>query len=801
MTLFRVVFLLILLLSFTVATTQAAPPPISLDEIEPVIGGSIVVERTEGRFGGDPDRWRMNMDIFISNTHPSDDLLLTDVFISYQGGSDPPDVVFNVATYYADTGRWIMPDIPEKNIIGNQIDAEETWRLVNVPEENVHPFPVPNSVTVELFFDGFSDPFSVTATLAEYVSPLSLGSYAFPGAAKDLPDGQYWTNDRSHTFSSHHRTYQRFAEDWGIRRWDGSTWTALKPSPSDPELNEDGLIWDKPIYAIADGQVVVCANGHPDNPRPGVIDPGVDSGDIPPGGNHLWIRNTEGPDERVLYAHFREDTIPEALCPDDPSLGEHDVPDGAFVSAGQYLGRVGNSGNSSGPHLHIHSQTDGEGVTPLLYHNIWSVQEDFFDPNYAWNVASNGAVSSHKKEPSRGVFVNPQPRANVAIMKTSTPTPAVAGTNIVSTIQVTNHGPDAASGVIASDILPPGFDYQSDTGNCIEGPSNILTCSVGGMSAQDGNGNPDTVTFEIDSNIAPDLVFNNGGPVITMNTVQVTNTVFDDSSQDNTYAEEITVIAEADLSIESFSIIAPPDVLIGEDAQGLATAMVTSKGPSSPMHATIAVNGTSGGANAIPDNLNVFVPALEANELRAVEIPFTVVCNEPGKHSIALLGNISPSSSDDIDPNGANNNAATPLIEVECVVPVALNNKPGSDPNSIHYDNGTIPAAVLTTDVGEYNLPIAFDASTIDPLSARFGEKDLVWTKTGGAPERHNRGHIEDAFELDETTKDGDLDMVLHFKATQSGLTESSTMGCIRGLFKDGTDTFSFFGCDDVRNR
>ena len=59
------------------------------------------------------------------------------------------------------------------------------------------------------------------------------------------------------------------------------------------------------------------------------------------GGNNLVILHG---DCRVLYAHFKHDTI-------DPAVA---FP-GARVTAGQFLGRMGNSGSSAGPHLHIHS--------------------------------------------------------------------------------------------------------------------------------------------------------------------------------------------------------------------------------------------------------------------------------------------------------------------------------------------------------------------------------------------------------------------------------------------------------------
>ncbi len=54
-----------------------------------------------------------------------------------------------------------------------------------------------------------------------------------------------------------------------------------------------------------------------------------------------------------------------------PAPGEKDqtkIPEGSRpkVKRGQYLGRVGNTGNSSNPHLHIRMEKDGD--VPLPFH-------------------------------------------------------------------------------------------------------------------------------------------------------------------------------------------------------------------------------------------------------------------------------------------------------------------------------------------------------------------------------------------------------------------------------------------------
>ncbi|MBK6562034.1 DUF11 domain-containing protein [Candidatus Amarobacter glycogenicus] len=60
---------------------------------------------------------------------------------------------------------------------------------------------------------------------------------------------------------------------------------------------------------------------------------------------------------------------------------------------------------------------------------------------------------------------------------------AVAGDNVVWTVEVTNDGPSDAQNVSVVDTLPAGFTFVADTDSCVEGPVGTLTCSLGTLSA------------------------------------------------------------------------------------------------------------------------------------------------------------------------------------------------------------------------------------------------------------------------------------------------------------------------------
>jgi len=99
---------------------------------------------------------------------------------------------------------------------------------------------------------------------------------------------------------------------------------------------ESYVIYGEPVYSPCDGKVSAIVDDLPDH-----IPPARDTDN--PAGNHVLI---ECGDIEILIAHLQSHSV--------------QVSQGDIVATGDQLGQVGNSGNTSEPHLHIHAEKGGE---------------------------------------------------------------------------------------------------------------------------------------------------------------------------------------------------------------------------------------------------------------------------------------------------------------------------------------------------------------------------------------------------------------------------------------------------------
>lgn len=383
---------------------------------------------------------------------------------------------------------------------------------------------------------------------------------------------------------------------------------------------------------------------------------------------------------------------------------------------------------------------------------------------------------------------------DLAVTLEDDPDPVVAGTSLDYTVSVTNLGPNPSDETSLEVDLPDGATLAANDADCDDG-SGTVVCDLG-VLLSGGHRH-----VGITADVAPDLVYDNGGPITVTATASVDNLAGPDPHAANDEASETTdVVAEADLEIASFGADPQPtEVLIGEQTPVTVATVIANHGPSSPMDVHLEHTASAdSGAAVDPTSREQTVVAVETLSARTVSDTFDLTCSEPGEHTFSFAAEISPARADDTDADLANNDA-TFSFTVDCVVPVAINIRPKGSPNSVNL-RSEATLAVLTTEPGEYDLPMAFDATAIDGSSTRFGAPDALFGTTGGgAPEVHGKGHPERSYELDERTRDADTDMVLHYAAADSGLDESDDEACVKGRFASADGAiYTFFGCDSI---
>jgi hypothetical protein len=206
--------------------------------------------------------------------------------------------------------------------------------------------------------------------------PVSV-SRAQPSVAvrlpADVPLRVAWGGDSIEV--NYHVTYpdQRWAYD-----------LMVEPIFTGSDRLEDYGCWGVPVLAPSSGRVVKARDGLPDE-KPGHVSNNFEA----PSGNHVVIELPTG--TYLEIAHLQRDSV--------------SVQEGESVAEGQAIGRCGNSGNTSEPHIHIHHQRQhpdfGEGILieglPLYFrdHDGPPMPSGGFE-EVGGRAVPKGAVVQHK---------------------------------------------------------------------------------------------------------------------------------------------------------------------------------------------------------------------------------------------------------------------------------------------------------------------------------------------------------------------------------------------------------------------
>ena len=143
-----------------------------------------------------------------------------------------------------------------------------------------------------------------------------------------LPVSGCWLVSSGHAFGlEHRRWYNKSHFGWDL---------VMVDAEGDPKGDGNRLVdyygFSQPVVAPADGRVVLAEDRHGDNPP----------GQIGARGAANYVLLDTGGNEHVKLAHLMKGSLL--------------VKTGDSVEQGQPLARVGNSGMSDAPHLHVHFQ-------------------------------------------------------------------------------------------------------------------------------------------------------------------------------------------------------------------------------------------------------------------------------------------------------------------------------------------------------------------------------------------------------------------------------------------------------------
>ena len=129
---------------------------------------------------------------------------------------------------------------------------------------------------------------------------------------------------------------QRFAIDFNRLASDD------RISTGDPTLNTSYPSYGQPVLAVAEATVVTVIDRYPDQVPDAPTGVTLENAE----GNHVILDLGDG--RYALYAHLKPGSIT--------------VQEGERVQQGQVIGELGNTGSSTGPHLHFHVMDSPSGL-------------------------------------------------------------------------------------------------------------------------------------------------------------------------------------------------------------------------------------------------------------------------------------------------------------------------------------------------------------------------------------------------------------------------------------------------------
>ncbi|HEY0701821.1 MAG TPA: M23 family metallopeptidase [Candidatus Acidoferrales bacterium] len=313
------------------AQSPSAPAALPAHTPKPVgVGFNAVASITPQAFKAD-GKWHLVYELHVSNLDKWDCRFTR---IDVLDGGAPQKTLASFSGSGLDK-MFKRPGLPNAEKISNLTPGEFgivfLWvdfdRLEDVPATLAH------RITVKVG-DYPEELTAVTPAIAVDRNPVV--AIASPLTGDEWVAGNGPSNASAHRttvipINGHAYAAQRFAIDWVEIYPDGKTYRG------DPFDNKNYRAYGAEVHAVADGTVTQTLDGLPQN-IPNSLKLAVELTLENIGGNHVIVDIGDG--LYAFYAHMQ--------------TGSVRVKVGDKVVRGQVLGLLGNSGNSSEPHLHFH---------------------------------------------------------------------------------------------------------------------------------------------------------------------------------------------------------------------------------------------------------------------------------------------------------------------------------------------------------------------------------------------------------------------------------------------------------------
>ncbi|MCI0379621.1 MAG: DUF11 domain-containing protein [Gemmataceae bacterium] len=316
-------------------------------------------------------------------------------------------------------------------------------------------------------------------------------------------------------------------------------------------------------------------------------------------------------------------------------------------------------------------------------------------------------------------------QADVAVTKSDSPDPVIAGTNLTYTITVTNAGPNDARDVSLTDVVPPNSTFVS------------FTAPAGWTSATPPVGGTGTVTATNALVPVGDAVFTlvvqvnsntpQGGTITNTADVAESSTITNDPNLANNSDSEVTaVITQADLAV--IKTDTPDPVIAGTNLT--YTVTVTNNGPSDAqsvdltdtlpaevtfVSATASQGTVSQAAGVVTANLGT----VTASATATVTIVATVILATPDATILTNTATVT-SATTDTDPSN-NTDEETTLVQIVDLEVVKTDSADSADTVVVgtnltytitvtHNGSGTATNVELSDDVPANTTFVSFTA-------------------------------------------------------------------------------------------